>query len=196
MSSFAPRLYTARKNKKMTQKQLADQLGVQQGQISLYETDKDEPPVVVKERIAELLDVSLDFLNGRTPDESGHLSDLDTSLTMAHRIKVIRTYYQKSQMDFAHDLGISQSALSSLENGSTSPSAEVLQKLGRMGFALEWILYGENNQPESAAIVLEQSANDWEIAQIQKLLLKLPQEKLKMWRQMVEIYIAAETKRD
>jgi transcriptional regulator with XRE-family HTH domain len=196
MSSFAQRLYTARKNKKMTQKQLADQLGVQQGQISLYETDKDEPPVVVKERIAELLDVSLDFLNGRTPDESGHLSDLDTSLTMAHRIKVIRTYYQKSQMDFAHDLGISQSALSSLENGSTSPSAEVLQKLGRMGFALEWILYGENNQPESAAIVLEQSANDWEIAQIQKLLLKLPQEKLKMWRQMLEIYIAAETKRD
>ena len=196
MSSFAQRLYTARKNKKMTQKQLADQLGVQQGQISLYEPDKDEPPVVVKERIAELLDVSLDFLNGRTPDESGHLSDLDTSLTMAHRIKVIRTYYQKSQMDFAHDLGISQSALSSLENGSTSPSAEVLQKLGRMGFALEWILYGENNQPESAAIVLEQSANDWEIAQIQKLLLKLPQEKLKMWRQMLEIYIAAETKRD
>ena len=196
MSSFAQRLYTARKNKKMTQKQLADQLGVQQGQISLYETDKDEPPVVVKERIAELLDVSLDFLNGRTPDESGHLSDLDTSLTMAHRIKVIRTYYQKSQMDFAHDLGISQSALSSLENGSTSPSAEVLQKLGRMGFALEWILYGENNQPESSAIVLEQSANDWEIAQIQKLLLKLPQEKLKMWRQMLEIYIAAETKRD
>ena len=49
---------------------------------------------------------------------------------------------------------------------------------------------------ESAAIVLEQSANDWEIAQIQKLLLKLPQEKLKMWRQMLEIYIAAETKRD
>ena len=196
MSSFAQRLYTARKNKKMTQKQLADQLGVQQGQISLYETDKDEPPVVVKERIAELLDVSLDFLNGRTPDESGHLSDLDTSLTMAHRIKVIRTYYQKSQMDFAHDLGISQSALSSLENGSTSPSAEVLQKLGRMGFALEWILYGENNQPESAAIVLEQSANDWEIAQIQKLLLKLPQEKLKMWRQRLEIYIATETKRD
>ena len=196
MSSFAQRLYTARKNKKMTQKQLADQLGVQQGQISLYETDKDEPPVVVKERIAELLDVSLDFLNGRTPDESGHLSDLDTSLTMAHRIKVIRTYYQKSQMDFAHDLGISQSALSSLENGSTSPSAEVLQKLGRMGFALEWILYGENNQPESSAIVLEQSANDWEIAQIQKLLLKLPQEKLKMWRQMLEIYIATETKRD
>ena len=196
MSSFAQRLYTARKNKKMTQKQLADQLGVQQGQISLYETDKDEPPVVVKERIAELLDVSLDFLNGRTPDESGHLSDLDTSLTMAHRIKVIRTYYQKSQMDFAHDLGISQSALSSLENGSTSPSAEVLQKLGRMGFALEWILYGENNQSESAAIVLEQSANDWEIAQIQKLLLKLPQEKLKMWRQMLEIYIATETKRD
>ena len=196
MSSFAQRLYTARKNKKMTQKQLADQLGVQQGQISLYETDPDEPPVVVKERIAELLDVSLDFLNGRTPDESGHLSDLDTSLTMAHRIKVIRTYYQKSQMDFAHDLGISQSALSSLENGSTSPSAEVLQKLGRMGFALEWILYGENNQPESAAIVLEQSANDWEIAQIQKLLLKLPQEKLKMWRQMLEIYIATETKRD
>ena len=56
--------------------------------------------------------------------------------------------------------------------------------------------YGENNQPESAAIVLEQSANDWEIAQIQKLLLKLPQEKLKMWRQMLEIYIATETKRD
>ena len=91
-------------------------------------------------------------------------------------------------------LGISQSAVSSQEIGTTSPSAEVLQKLGRMGFDLDWILYGESNQPESAKVVLEQTATDWEISRIHNLLLKLPQEKLKMWRQMLEVYVAGETK--
>lgn len=194
MSSFAQRLHTARRTKKMTQKQLADMLGVQQGQVSLYETGKDEPADVTKERIAEILEVSLDYLEGNTPVQDGSLKDFDETETLAHRLKVIRTYYRKSQAEFAPMLGISQSALSSLENGATSPSAEVLQKLGRMNFDLDWILYGENNQPESAKVVLEQTATDWEISRIRKLLLKLPQEKLKMWRQMLEVYVAGETK--
>ena len=193
MSSFAQRLHTARRDKSMTQKQLADSLGIQQGQVSLYETGKDEPSDVAKERIAELLGVSLDYLEGKTPVEDGSLEDFDEAETLAHRLKVIRTYYGKSQTEFCKEIGISQSALSSLENGSTSPSAEVLQKLGKMGFSLDWILYGENNQPESAKVVLEQTATDFELSRIQKLLLKLPQEKLVMWRKMLEVYVAGET---
>lgn len=194
MSNFAQRLHAARRSKKITQTQLADLLGIKQGQVSLYETGKDEPSDVTKERIAEILEVSLDYLEGKTPVQDGSLKDFDKAETLAHRLKVIRTYYKKSQLEFAEMLGISQSAVSSQEIGTTSPSAEVLQKLGRMGFDLDWILYGESNQPESAKVVLEQTATDWEISRIHKLLLKLPQEKLKMWRQMLEVYVAGETK--
>lgn len=194
MSSFSQRLHAVRRSKNVTQKQLADLLGVQQGQISYYETGKDEPSDTVKERIAEILGTSLDYLDGKTPVQGESPKDFDEAATLAHRIKVIRTYYNKPQMEFASMLGISQSALSSLEKGTTSPSAEVLKKLGRMGFDLEWLLYGETEQPESAKVVLEQTATDWEISRIHKLLLKLPLDKLKMWRQMLEIFVAGETK--
>lgn len=192
MNVFAKRLHAARKKKNWTQTQLAKELSIRQAYVSNYETGKDEPSDELKGRIAELLGVSLDYLEGRTPDAALDLSNPDVSNTLAHRLKVIRNYYHKSQADFAKELGIAQSTLSSFESGTTTPSFEILQQIGRMGFDVNWLLYGENNQPETDKIILDESEVALELARIQELLRQLPKDKISMWRQILELYIANE----
>ena len=173
MNVFAKRLYMARKEKNWTQMQLAKELGIKQAYVSRYETGKDEPSDEIKGRIAELLDVSQDYLKGNTPDESSDLPNANEAGTLAHRIRVVRSYYRKSQTEFAKELGIGQSTLSAIENGTAMPSIEVLQRLGRMGFNLEWLLYGENLQPQNDRIILKEPAKDIESARIYTLMLEL-----------------------
>ena len=190
MSEFAKRLKEIRKGR-MTQGELADLLDTTQVQISLYETGKDDPSPALLKKIAEIFDVTIDYLSGKTPSKN---SSIDTETdTLAQRIKVIRVYYDKSQEEFAKDLSISQSALSSIEHG-TIPSAEVIQKLGKMGFSLEWLLYGENNQPTSPKQVLEDTAADWERTRINRLLNALSHDKLKLCRQCLELFVSSCTK--
>ena len=175
----------------MTQGELADLLNTTQVQISLYETGKDDPSPELLEKIAENFDVTIDYLSGKTPAKDASI-DTETD-TLAQRIKVIRVYYDKSQEEFAKDLSISQSALSAIEHG-TIPSAEVIQKLGKMGFPLEWLLYGENNQPTSPKQVLEDTAADWERTRINRLLNALSHDKLKLCRQCLELFVSSFTK--
>lgn len=192
MKAFAKRLYLARKKKKWTQMQLAKQLGIKQAYVSRYETGKDEPSDAIKKHIAELLEVSPDYLMGNTPDESSDLPDPNEAKTLAHRIRVVRNYYRKSQTEFARELGIGQSTLSAIETGMTTPSIEILQRLGRMGFNLEWLLYGENTQLPNDQIILKEPAKDIESARIYALLRELSEDHLKLWRQMLEVFIASE----
>lgn len=50
----------------MTHKgELADLLDTTQVQISLYETGKDDPSPELLEKIAEIFDVTIDYLSGR-----------------------------------------------------------------------------------------------------------------------------------
>lgn len=194
MNELAKRLKELRKGK-MTQGVLADLLNITQAQISLYESGKDHPSPEIIDKIAAIFEVTTDYLSGKTPAKDTSLSSSTNKETdtLAQRIKVIRVYYGKSQEDFAKDLSISQSALSSIEHG-TIPSAEVIQKLGKLGFSLEWLLYGENNQPASPKQVLEDTAADWERTRINKLLNALSHDKLKLCRQCLELFVASFTK--
>ncbi len=192
MNVFAKRLYMARKEKNWTQMQLAKELGIKQAYVSRYETGKDEPSDEIKGRIAELLDVSQDYLKGNTPDESSDLPNANEAGTLAHRIRVVRSYYRKSQTEFAKELGIGQSTLSAIENGTAMPSIEVLQRLGRMGFNLEWLLYGENLQPQNDRIILKEPAKDIESARIYTLMRELSEDHLKLLREMLELFVASE----
>lgn len=192
MGILGYRLSKARKRKNMTQMQLASELGIQQAQVSHFETDKEEPSDAIKARLAEILDVTLDYLEGRTPDEAGNLSDPNVSDSIAHRIRVIRTYYRKSQKEFAKLLCISQSALSALESGITKPSSSVIQKLGNMGFDLHWLIYGDNKEPQNVMLYVEDPGIETEVARIRSLLLQLPPAKIQAVRKMLEIYVSSE----
>ena len=65
MNFFTDRLKTLRKEKKLTQKELAEQIGIKQNSYSDWETGKNEPSFENLIKLADLLEVSLDWLFGR-----------------------------------------------------------------------------------------------------------------------------------
>ena len=64
--SFGKRLVEARKRKGVSQEDLAKDLGTKGPVIGRYERDEMKPSIEVAAKMAELLDVSLDYLVGKT----------------------------------------------------------------------------------------------------------------------------------
>lgn len=65
MSIFSERLKELRLEKGLTQIELANMLGISQKSYSHWETQKTEPSFENLVKLADLLDVSLDWLFGR-----------------------------------------------------------------------------------------------------------------------------------
>lgn len=63
---FSKRLRELRKAAHLTQKQLAEKMYVDQTSISFWETGKARPDFDKQIELAELFDVSLDYLRGKT----------------------------------------------------------------------------------------------------------------------------------
>ena len=187
---FSIRLKTLRKENKMTQDALAQKLSITQTQISRYESGTDRPSPEILSKLGAIFHVSQEYMRGEVvaEDPLDYTEDEDS---LAHRVKVIRTYFNKSQDEFAKELAISQSALSAIERGQGQPGTDTLQKLGRMGFDLNWILYGETSAatPET---ILEKTAADREKTRILKILDTMPQDKLKILRQCLELITKSE----
>lgn len=70
MSSLGNSFKRARNYKKMTQKQVADGLGIPEQSYQRYEYGKVVPTATVLIALADFFDVSLDYLVGRS-DEPG-----------------------------------------------------------------------------------------------------------------------------
>lgn len=64
--SFGKRLLEARKNKGLSQEDVAKHLSTKGPAIGRYERDEMKPSIEVAAKMAALLDVSLDFLVGHT----------------------------------------------------------------------------------------------------------------------------------
>ncbi len=78
---FAERLLYTRKKKKISQEELARKLGVHAPIIGRYERDEVKPSVEVATKIAEALEVSLDYLTGLSDLElDKNIIDIITSL--------------------------------------------------------------------------------------------------------------------
>ncbi len=93
------RLRDLREDKDLTQKQVADKLFLHLTQYRRYETGESELPMNIAINIAELYDVSLDYIAGRTqhrqgmsrPEFSGdelRLIDVFRTLTERHKGKL------------------------------------------------------------------------------------------------------------
>lgn len=65
MSDLGARLKQARENKRLTQQEVADKFGVSNGAISGYERNYRDPDSDTLAQLADLYEVSLDWLKGR-----------------------------------------------------------------------------------------------------------------------------------
>jgi transcriptional regulator with XRE-family HTH domain len=79
--SFGNRLLQARKNKGMSQDELAKVLGTKGPAIGRYERDEMKPSIEAASKMAQNLEVSLDWLTGHT--------DLELDKKMIQRIQEV-----------------------------------------------------------------------------------------------------------
>lgn len=84
----------ARKNKGLSQKELASLLGLQMSTVSLYELNKREPKFDTIEQIAQILDVPTSWLFGqtdnKTKNELSHVSNnLDNTINLDSLLEIV-----------------------------------------------------------------------------------------------------------
>lgn len=68
MLEFPARLRARRRERGLTQKQLAELVGVSHGTIGMYETGQRSPDLEMVRRLAVALDTSMSYLIGETDD--------------------------------------------------------------------------------------------------------------------------------
>ena len=66
MLSFGEKLRDLRESNKLTQREIAAKLGIKQPSYIRYENGKSEPTLECLVKIADLFDVSVDYLLGRS----------------------------------------------------------------------------------------------------------------------------------
>lgn len=65
MSKFSERIKAERKKAGLTQREIAEKLGITASAYTQYETDKTQPSLETASKLADILKVSLDYLIGR-----------------------------------------------------------------------------------------------------------------------------------
>jgi transcriptional regulator with XRE-family HTH domain len=72
--SLGMRIKLARTRRGLTQAALARRVGMSKNSMNLIERDMSQPAFAWVQKIAEVLDVSLDYLGGRTPEDTRTVS--------------------------------------------------------------------------------------------------------------------------
>ncbi len=88
--SFSNRMQSLRKQKGLSQKQLADKVGVHFTQVSRYERGDFKPSTDALTKLAKALDTSVDFLMNGTSNEIAKEAGLDKEIIS--RFKIIQAF--------------------------------------------------------------------------------------------------------
>lgn len=70
MSIFGERLKELRKESELTQKELADKLSISSSAVAMYERGNREPSFEIMEEIADLFNVDMNFLLGKSQERN------------------------------------------------------------------------------------------------------------------------------
>lgn len=81
MSILGKRLKEARENKRLTQIEASKKLGISNGTLSGYERNYRDPDTSILEKMAELYEVQIDWLLGRTDKKEPELNSQLPELT-------------------------------------------------------------------------------------------------------------------
>ena len=77
------RLRTLRKEKGLSQQQLAQTLGISQQSVNKYENHNVEPDIGMLSQMADLFDTTVDYLIGRSDERVPHGRGVPPELTMS-----------------------------------------------------------------------------------------------------------------
>lgn len=114
---FSERLRKLRREKNLTQTELANLLNVSNGAIAMWETEKRQPDLDMVSKIASYFNVSVDYLIGREQEKN------------MNKFKELRKKAGLTQIEFAQKLNVDQSTISKWEQDKAIPDIQTLVQL-------------------------------------------------------------------
>lgn len=141
------RVRTLREDKELTQKMVADIIGVDKSTYAAWERGRDLFPLKRLIQVANFYHVSLDYITSQS-DNNLYLSlkkEINPEL-LKNRIKEVRKEKNYTQVKLAKELNTTHSAISSYENGHLIMPLIFLYQLSCIfQVSMDWLL-GRSNQ--------------------------------------------------
>ena len=113
----------------------------------------------------------------------------DKADTINDRIRIARVVSELSQKEFAARIGTQQNVISEIENDSRRVTAKLIQEVGKMGFDLNWLLYGTSDNDAVSELVYSISDNKKILLNIFADLKDLPTKDLLYLQEAIEVYV-------
>ncbi|MGB8954510.1 MAG: helix-turn-helix transcriptional regulator [Tumebacillaceae bacterium] len=155
MTMFAKRLRELRKRHDWTQERVAEKMGVEKTTISNYETETRTPGPETLMRLAQLFDVSLDYLVGLTDTEKPYDSESRIPSGLSERLSQRRALIGYSEKEVAERLKLTDRQLSIFERGHRAPDLLTLKQLAPLYDTTTDYLLGCTDDPDRVYSVRE-----------------------------------------
>lgn len=154
---YGERIVQLRKEKGLTQTQLASELGITRSALSLYEIEKREPDTNTLIEISSYFGVSTDYLLGYS-DNRISTQELEwrhphTENRLGTILKKYRIQNKITEDKFVKALGIKKELLSKIELGIYTPSFSLLQKISEItGYDIDFLTGAKLETRQSGGI--------------------------------------------
>lgn len=143
MEKFHEKLKKLRKEKGLTQQEVADLVHVDRVRITNWENGKREPNFENLSMLACIFDVSIDFLlseNLEVSKERYLKFKKEKKKVFSERLKELRLKKGLTQTELGEKVGVKQNTFTNWENGKREPSYEKLEKLADLlDVSLDWL---------------------------------------------------------
>ena len=139
-------LKAMRESKGVKRRELSERLDLSYNTVMNWETGVNTPPVSELLKMAKILNISAcELLNVKPLEEGFSVKAKGVSIeTFASRLQVARRQKGFTKQQLAEQLEVTTSAITSWENGLTTPNVEVLMKLSStLNASLEFLLEGK-----------------------------------------------------
>lgn len=150
---FKDLLRSLRKERKLSQAQLAEAAGVSPGNVADWERGRNKPGYDALARLSRALDVPLDQLifieeEGVSSPMKGEVPVADPEQGVGERILQQLRQQELTQADLCRITGLSTTAVSQYCTGKRIPDTASLYTLARaLGTTMEWLLAGVEEEP-------------------------------------------------
>ncbi|MDH8063543.1 helix-turn-helix transcriptional regulator [Lactococcus lactis subsp. lactis] len=151
---FKDNLKLLRKKKALTQKEVAEQLGMTQQNYQKWESGKSSPSGETLERLAEYFGVSIDFLlSGESPEHSVPIT--------RHQARTLRLYGLRKEAkltieEVAKKIGVDPELYRAWENGDKAPGPFDTPKISKaLGVTTAYLISESNYRTENEKIEAE-----------------------------------------
>lgn len=133
LTNFPQKLREERKKRGYTQEEMAKLLAIGQSAYAKWENGRTEPTLDNIIKLANILDVTVDYLLGRSDNFSNTIVLSKNNMkSLSKRLKELRLEKNQTQQQLADELGVNRVNVTRWEKGNTEPSFSKLIELSKL----------------------------------------------------------------